>query len=414
MITAYLQSRNAFIVGLVSIPTLLLLGHHFIDPGFSLFLCLSLFIGICYLFRGFLLKNSEDLKSMRKKIVNLELSCFTHEALLKQIVSAGNELITEMEKDALKKKIRDLFASITKASAGYLLEYNQNKGTYEWMIGLSLNPLKLKSESFNPNDPLLGKILASVSPIQIMDLDVFKQSGILHVREDIVQNMHPKPSRLITIRMKMKQSILGVKFLFVTETQAKDIESNIEIFQSLVHLTTLALGSAVQREFAINDRMTMMYNHEYFVSRLKEEIAFCERSRNHKLTLLMMDIDHFKKFNDTYGHQIGDFVLIEAANIYKSCVRVSDIVARYGGEEFAIILPDTGIEDGILVAEKIRKSVESHDFKTDKGDLKVTVSIGVCEWKRDSANPLNEEAMVKLADDKLYECKRGGRNCVRY
>ena len=348
------------------------------------------------------------------RISNLEMECYSKEAFLVKLVNAGDELISELECDALIKKIRDVFSFVTQASVGYLLMYNQNRNIYEWTIGHNLSSLKLKAGDINSEDLLIRKIVSNNDNILFHDIEELIASDMLHIRLDALHKIQPKPEIIMTIRLKMKQSLLGVKFLFLTKMQLYDIEINLKIFKGLVNMATLALGSAVQREFAINDRMTMMYNHEYFISRLREEILASRRSKDRKLAMLMIDIDHFKKFNDTYGHQIGDFVLIETSNVYKECVRMSDVVARYGGEEFAIILPQTTLEDAIKVAEKIRAAVEDHIYNTDKGELHVTISIGVCEWTADINPPLDDKMMIKIADTKLYEAKEGGRNMVCY
>ena len=384
-----------FLTPLITIPLFLIL--------------LSIIWGILYKISG---QMADFQKNNNKRIVNLEMACYTSEALLEQLISAGNALISEMERDALLKRIRDSFAAVTKASAGYLMMYNQHLNLYEWGIGHNLSQLKLKATSLPATDVLMGKVLANNSAVIFHEMGALQSSNLLHVRDDILPSLVPKPEILLTIRLKMKSSMLGVQFLLISRMQAEYIEKNMTVFNSLVNLTTLALGTAVQREFAINDRMTMLYNHEYFVSRLREEIAMCERSKGRALTLLMTDIDHFKKFNDTYGHQIGDFVLIEVAKIYRDSVRISDIVARYGGEEFAIIFPQTNLKDGVKIAEKIRMAVENHVFKCEKGDLHVTVSIGVCEWLPDAEPALTVESMVKRSDLKLYECKEKGRNRV--
>ncbi len=373
---------------------------------------------LCLATLTLLLKNQKATrihhKEVAKRLGNLETIDYDQKFYLGKLVTAGNSILMEQEGDALIRKIREEFAVVTKASAGYLLLYNQNKNQYEWEGGISLSHLKLKNypNSIPPTDRLMGKILSNMNPVLIFDIQTLLSSSLLHVRDDVFATLMPQPDCLITIKMKMKDSILGILFLLVTKIQTFDIEKNILLFHSFVNQATLALGSALQREFAINDRMTMMYNHEYFMSRLHDEIATCERANGKKkLSLLMMDIDHFKKFNDTYGHQIGDFVLIETSNIYKSCVRTNDIVARYGGEEFAIILPETALKDAMWVAEKIRHSIETTALKTERGDMKVTISIGCCEWQQCSP-PMTTASIIKQADMKLYESKEKGRNCV--
>jgi len=127
---------------------------------------------------------------------------------------------------------------------------------------------------------------------------------------------------------------------------------------------------------------------------------------------MMTDIDHFKKFNDTWGHQTGDMVLREVAKIVRDNARDTDIAARYGGEEFGVILPETDYEGAMLLAERLRSRVENAVFNGPQGGLKVTLSVGV------SSIPLLQPEtaldMIKLADDALYICKRNGRNRVEH
>lgn len=348
-----------------------------------------------------------------KGVMDLEIHLFSQAGFLEKLVSNGEELISQMEQDALLDRIRHSFHDFTKAPAGYLLLYNQNKNIFEWGIGHNISILKMKTDLVPASDPLMIKIMSQTSSIVFLDVhDLLSPKNIIHCKEEALLKISPDPEVLVAIKMKMKDSILGILFLFLTRIQTKEVQNNWVIFNAFVNQGTLALGSAVQRDFAINDRMTLVYNHDYFISRLKDELALCQRRKERNLTLLLLDIDHFKKFNDTYGHQIGDFVLIECARLFQECIRISDMVARYGGEEFVVILPETSLTEGLLVAEKIRSSVENHIFKTSKGTLKVTISVGVAEWKQDLDPPMNAESMIKLSDEKLYESKQKGRNRV--
>jgi len=128
------------------------------------------------------------------------------------------------------------------------------------------------------------------------------------------------------------------------------------------------------------------------------------------LSYLMTDIDHFKKFNDTWGHQVGDMVLREVAKCVQACARDTDIAARYGGEEFAVILPETELDGAMLFAERLRQKVEESSFDGPKGPLKVTISVGVSSIPVHTAETAVD--MIKLADDALYVAKERGRNRV--
>lgn len=164
---------------------------------------------------------------------------------------------------------------------------------------------------------------------------------------------------------------------------------------------------------AITDGLTGIYNQKYFREQLEFQL---EKAKEYgfKISLIMVDIDHFKKFNDSYGHQIGDFVLKEVSMVIQSCVNPDSLVARYGGEEFAVILPDTPIEAAIPIAEKIRLDIENHVLKTNEyPDLKVTVSLGIATFPDHIKNMSRMVVeLIDIADDNLYSAKNAGRNRV--
>lgn len=162
------------------------------------------------------------------------------------------------------------------------------------------------------------------------------------------------------------------------------------------------------KELSITDGLTNLYNKRYFMNIFEKEF---ERARrfNNNLSLILIDIDLFKSINDTYGHLQGDSVLKEMGSILKQGIRRIDISARYGGEEFVIIIPNTDLTGAGHAAEKIRKLVESHNFKAEKKPLKVTVSLGVASMASDISNSLD---LIKIADDALYQAKKNGRNMV--
>ncbi len=164
---------------------------------------------------------------------------------------------------------------------------------------------------------------------------------------------------------------------------------------------------------AITDELTQIYNRRYFHMIFEQEISRSKRY-GHSISLLMVDIDHFKLVNDTHGHQIGDDVLVEVADIVKSATRKADVVARYGGEEIAVILPETDIIGAVGCAEKIRRNIEEKIFMTIKEQpLRVTVSLGVsCLEHIEKAGEDEVKNLIKMADDALYQAKEFGRNRV--
>jgi diguanylate cyclase (GGDEF)-like protein len=159
-----------------------------------------------------------------------------------------------------------------------------------------------------------------------------------------------------------------------------------------------------QEELASSDGLTGLLNHRMFQDNVRAEIERVKRY-NRVLSLVMFDIDHFKKFNDTYGHQIGDEVLVMVARTTKGLIRNTDRAFRYGGEEFCILLPETAMENALICADRLRQKVESNKAVHN---LTVTISLGLTEYKPDES----PELFIKRADSLLYSSKEGGRNRV--
>ncbi|HPX60599.1 MAG TPA: GGDEF domain-containing protein [Deltaproteobacteria bacterium] len=163
------------------------------------------------------------------------------------------------------------------------------------------------------------------------------------------------------------------------------------------------------KEMAYKDGLTNIYNHRYFQESLEHEFLRAKRYQR-SFSLILLDVDDFKYINDTYGHTVGDLVLINLARTLQHSVRVTDNVARYGGEEFAVILPETDMEHAAVVAENIRSAVEELETTVDSYTIKLTVSLGISSF--DATRHKNRQAMVNMADKGLYMAKNGGKNRV--
>jgi diguanylate cyclase (GGDEF)-like protein len=161
---------------------------------------------------------------------------------------------------------------------------------------------------------------------------------------------------------------------------------------------------------AITDALTRLYNHGFFRQRLEIELDRA-RETGDQVSLVLFDIDHFKKYNDTYGHEEGNEVLVGVAKIMKGIGRRGDIIARYGGEEFVALLYGANGEEARTFAETVRKAVEMHPFPGEPGReaRTVTISGGCATFPRPATG---DEELIKLADEKLYEAKAQGRNRV--
>jgi two-component system cell cycle response regulator len=160
---------------------------------------------------------------------------------------------------------------------------------------------------------------------------------------------------------------------------------------------------------SITDGMTGVHNKRYLLELLDRDIGMAQRLGN-QLSLIMIDIDHFKKINDTHGHLAGDTALKQLCRRIEPRLRSTDVLARYGGEEFAVVLPATPREGALLVGETLRETIASEPFKHEETLIPATISLGVATT--DPATPISVTDLIKRADDNLYEAKRSGRNRV--
>ncbi len=171
----------------------------------------------------------------------------------------------------------------------------------------------------------------------------------------------------------------------------------------------LATLNQLFRSLAVRDSMTGLYNHRYFHEKLAAEVSRAQRY-DRKLTVIFIDVDFFKDYNDRHGHQHGDLLLKTLGEVLTGSVRETDTVARWGGEEFVVLAPELGEPESVILAEKLRRTVANHAFEHRETQPlgKVTISLGVASLKKEGTG----ESLVFRADQALYEAKRSGRNRV--
>lgn len=173
-------------------------------------------------------------------------------------------------------------------------------------------------------------------------------------------------------------------------------------------LANLKLRESLRHQ-AIRDSLTGLFNRRYLIETFENELSRASR-RQHNLGVLMIDLDHFKQFNDEHGHNIGDFILSEFGRLVRLILREEDTPCRYGGEEFTVLLPETDRVGASLVAEKIRKAVRAHSFAHENQSYgPITLSIGISIFPD---NGDNASQLIKAADTALYKAKEAGRDRV--
>ena len=223
-----------------------------------------------------------------------------------------------------------------------------------------------------------------------------------------------KSKRVLELPLISHGKVLGL--LQIEPQQNQEIgEKDRKNFTILANSTAVAIDNALlhmkMQELTVIDELTGLYNYRYFRLKLTDEIRRADRYHQ-PLSILMIDVDHFKEINDSQGHQTGNIILQEIVSIIKHSVRDVDIVSRYGGEEFMVLLPQTAMKNAVSIAERMRAYVEKSYFTNSQGqrDIRATVSIGAAIYPDGVASA--EQLLIKV-DQAMYQAKNSGRNQVR-
>ncbi|MFH0839753.1 MAG: sensor domain-containing diguanylate cyclase [Candidatus Omnitrophota bacterium] len=364
---------------------------------------------------------------LRKRLDEAIVGTEKRNIQLSYLIKTAQSLSSALSKDKLLRLIIETFGEISKServpslSALYLIDYNTNRFSYE--TGFNLDVTMLKHPSYSLEDAPFkvfrkSRELAFFDDKENIKIDFLKENKMAIAREADYAVLAP---------LVVENEIMGILVSLCAKSAYEFLRRDLYLLQAVIGQASIALGSAVQSELAVLDRLTKVYNHAYFEGRLEQEIARSNRYK-YPVSVLMIDIDHFKIINDTYGHQQGDVILKEVARIIKSNIRVVDLCARYGGEEFAVILPETDLaayskrekpatagEAGgaIAKAENLRKIIAEAKITAPKEALiELTVSIGVGVKRFPGGESISKDDIIREADKQLYAAKEKGRNKV--
>jgi len=248
-------------------------------------------------------------------------------------------------------------------------------------------------------------------PIEVNSLTVQVEKRNFRPKQMVMDSKSTLKSHL-TLPLAVEGEIIGCISLNSDQSNAFDAQDlqffSVIGYQMAATLKHFQRFSSIQ-SMAIYDTLTGLYNRRSFEEKLGIETQKSFYG-NTPVSLVMVDIDHFKKVNDTLGHLDGDKALYEIASLLKTSVRKKDTVARYGGEEFVLILSGAGLEESRMIAERIRRLVENTPVQMGEAQINLTVSMGISNFP--IHRPESKEELVKMADRALYEAKRGGRNKV--
>lgn len=327
---------------------------------------------------------------------------------LHNLVEASNDIYSILNfRQLVNSALLTVIGQIGVQSA-FVLMYDQSKRSYSQIYQKGFKAKEIEKLRFKVDSPLVKYFTKHNAPVYTENLTKLKdfETYIKKLKDLGIFIIAP-----LIYSERMQGIIATGGKLYSTEFSQTDFE----LFHILVNIISISIENSLHYEavknLSLTDEMTNLHNYRSFISRLKEEINRGRRGKS-KVSLLILDIDHFKNYNDTLGHQAGDEALREVGKVLRKTVRDEDIVSRYGGEEFCVIFP--GIEkEGIQnLGERIRVKIEKHKFYKEKvqPNGRLTVSLGGSTYP-DDATDMN--GLIQKADEALYHAKHLGRNQIK-
>lgn len=347
-------------------------------------------------------KNKDsDINSIKLELSNQK----NFNSKLLSLIRISSIIISSLDiKEVLKSILEQTKILMScKKSSVLLVNENTNQLYFEYLANEEEREI-LKDIRLNKGEGIAGSVWEMGRSVLVEDAG--KDNRFSNKAD---QKLSSKTESLIASPLIVNGNVIGVMEAMNKKDGLSFNEGDLQIFETLANHASLAIYNARLYEMAITDGMTKLFIHKYFQGRINEEFKRAERY-NRDLSLIMIDLDHFKKINDKYGHLFGDEVLIKTANEIKANCRASDLPSRYGGEEFAIILPETDMKASLALAERLRKKISRFNLEYSNATVKYTLSAGVSSIKENK--PADVKDFIEMADKALYNSKKNGRNQV--
>ena len=317
---------------------------------------------------------------------------------LSTLYEVGKAISSELDFRKLQNMILEIVVKVIKAEKGSLMLIDDAEKALTIGVAIGLSEDITRDTRIEIGESVAGWVVKNKLPLFVtnVELDPEFQS---------IKKKNIKTGTLMCVPLIAKDKILGTLNVSRSEPESFS-EKDFELFCNLANQAAIAIDNARLYRYAVTDEMTRLYNHRYFQQRLDEEIQRADRYENH-VSLIILDVDHFKSFNDTFGHPEGDRVLKTVASLIEKSVREIDIPARYGGEEFVVICPEKNGEGSLTPAERIRSAIENYDFRINGERVPITVSLGVSCYPDAVKSKVD---LIQKADFALYYSKQNGRN----
>ena len=347
-------------------------------------------------------KNNKTTKRKPGRIADLE----EKNRQLRTLIEINTYIANSLEKEEVLKRILNQTKVLLDCERSSILLVDNNLNQLSFAI-LSKDEEEdmLKDTSLRMGEGIAGTVWQNGLPVLINDAQ----------NDPRFSDRADKKARLTTrsviaVPLTVNGEIIGV-IEAINKTTGGFSEFDLQVLQFISTQSAIAINNADLYNMAIRDGMTKLYINKYFRERLLEEWSRSARMKR-RLALVIFDIDFFKSINDTYGHQAGDRAIKEVARVLLTNCRSIDIPCRYGGEEFTVILPETGKEEAMTFAERIRSIVEGLRIEYEDSTIRISLSGGVCSVP--GLDVQDASGMVEMADIALYHAKKSGRNSVAF
>lgn len=410
-LAAYLLTRPAvaIITALITLIYAAILWPEM--SSFDQWLTIALRISPCWIFFAVISHIAEHLQRSEERMLKLfdTLNMRTTElekiqAQLESIYDNSRILAGILDVDEVIKAVMQIVNGVLKYPVAAILFKRSESGfIYRGRVIDGEINLRLKSLDGDSTD-LLERVARAGTPVCIVD-----SKG-----RDDYQPVRDDTRSVMLAPMTVRRKTVGV---LVAESKSVGAfsERDEKMFWVVARSAAMAIDNAIvhseMENLTVTDELTGIFNYRHFSVKLTEEQRRAARY-NQPVALIMIDIDHFKNFNDSFGHEAGNLALKGVSKVIAGCIRDTDVFARYGGEEFAIILPQTTLSEAEEIANRIRESIESTKIEIGSGIAKqgITVSVGLTSYPE---NGKRHDELVQLADQALYRAKGSGRNLVQ-
>lgn len=328
--------------------------------------------------------------------------------ILTSLYKIGKLLTSTLNTEELLKLVMEKVGELLSAKNWSLMLLDEEKQELYFEIVVGESSDKIKGLRIKADQGIAGWVANHKQPVLVSDVSNDKR-----FLSNIDNLSGFKTQSLICTPLICRDKVLGVIELVNKKVGEEFTEEDLEILKHLSDYIAIAIDNARNfekiQELTIKDDLTCLYNTRFFHEMLEREIKRSMRKRR-ELSLIFMDLDHFKEVNDTHGHICGSKLLKEVANVIMASVRNIDIPIRYGGDEFVIILPETNKECAKGVAERILYNIRNTDFlKEEMLNLKLTASIGYATFPDDAKD---KTELIKMADNAMYRVKNTTRNNI--